>query len=141
MGPSQPRSLRPWVDYDRVRAALEVPVSNEIEALQAQLRDFAQARDWDQFHSPKNLACALSVEVSELLEHFQWLTEEQSRNLAAETHAKVAEELADVLLYALQLADKLNVDPLEAARSKLSLNELKYPADRARGRSTKYTEL
>ena len=116
-------------------------MSNEIEALQAQLRDFAQARDWDQFHSPKNLACALSVEVSELLEHFQWLTEEQSRNLAAETHAKVAEELADVLLYALQLADKLNVDPLEAARSKLSLNELKYPADRARGRSTKYTEL
>ena len=116
-------------------------MSNEIEALQARLREFAQARDWEQFHSPKNLACALSVEVSELLEHFQWLTEEQSRNLGQEAHAKVAEELADVLLYTLQLADKLKVDPLEAARNKLGLNEMKYPADRARGRSTKYTEL
>lgn len=116
-------------------------MSNEIEALQARLREFAQARDWEQFHSPKNLACALSVEVSELLEHFQWLTEEQSRNLGQETHAKVVDELADVLLYALQLADKLDVDPLEAARRKLGLNELKYPVDRARGRSTKYTEL
>lgn len=141
MGLSRPGSQHPWVDYDRVRAALEVPVSNEIEALQARLREFAQARDWEQFHSPKNLACALSVEVSELLEHFQWLTEEQSRNLGQETHAKVVDELADVLLYALQLADKLDVDPLEAARRKLGLNELKYPVDRARGRSTKYTEL
>lgn len=116
-------------------------MSHEIQELQAKLREFAKARDWEQFHSPKNLACALSVEVSELLEHFQWLTDEQSRVLVPETHAKVAEELADVLLYALQLADKLDVDPLEAARAKLRLNELKYPADRARGRSTKYTEL
>ena len=116
-------------------------MGQDIEALQTALREFAREREWEQFHSPKNLACALAVEVSELLEHFQWLTEEQSRNLGPETHAKVAEELADVLLYALQLADKLNVDPLEAAKRKLSLNELKYPADRARGRSTKYTEL
>ena len=116
-------------------------MSSEIEALQAKLREFAQARDWEQFHSPKNLACALSVEVSELLEHFQWLTEEQSRNLGPEAQAKVAEELADVLLYAFQLADKLNVDPLEAASRKLELNERKYPADLARGRSTEYTEL
>lgn len=119
----------------------EVAVSHEIQELQAKLREFAKARDWEQFHSPKNLACALSVEVSELLEHFQWLTDEQSRALGPQTHDKVAEELADVLLYALQLADKLSIDPLEAARRKLSVNELKYPADRARGKSAKYTEL
>ena len=129
------------LDYDKAPPVLEVPVSNEIEALQAKLREFARARDWEQFHSPKNLACALSVEVSELLEHFQWLTEEQSRTLGPETHAKVADELADVVLYALQLADKLNVDPLLAANKKLSLNESKYPADLARGKSTKYTDL
>lgn len=116
-------------------------MSKEIQALQAKLRDFAKARDWEQFHSPKNLACALSVEASELLEHFQWLTDEQSRNLRPETQSKVAEELADVLLYALQLADKLNVNPLEAASRKLELNELKYPVALARGRSTKYTDL
>lgn len=116
-------------------------MSTEIEALQAELREFAKARDWERFHSPKNLACALSVEVAELLEHFQWLTEEQSRNLGQDKQAQVAEELADVLLYALQLADKLGVDLLDAARRKLKLNDMKYPAERARGRSTKYTEL
>jgi NTP pyrophosphatase (non-canonical NTP hydrolase) len=116
-------------------------MSQGVEALQAALREFARAREWEQFHSPKNLASALSVESAELLEHFQWLTEEQSRDLSPDKRNLVAEELADVLLYTLQLADKLGIDPLDAAWKKLKVNEDKYPADRARGRSTKYTDL
>lgn len=116
-------------------------MSEDIPALQTALRTFARERDWEQFHSPKNLAAALSVEAAELLEHFQWLTEEQSRNLPPEKRAQAAEEVADVLLYALQLADKLGIDPLDAAWKKLRINEEKYPVERARGRSTKYTEL
>ena len=92
-------------------------------------------------HSPKNLAMALSVEVAELLEHFQWLSEEQSRTLSAEQRTRVREELADVLIYLVRLADKLDVELLAAARDKLVLNAAKYPADKARGNSRKYNEL
>lgn len=113
----------------------------EIESLVLALRDFARARDWEQFHSPKNLAAALAVEASELLEHFQWLTEEQSRQLSDEKKAEVAEEVADVLLYLLQLSDKLGIDPMDAARAKLQANARKYPVDRARGSSKKYNEI
>jgi len=113
----------------------------ELERLRAQLREFATARDWEQFHSPKNLAAALSVEAAELLEHFQWLTEEQSRSLAEDKKGEVAKELADVFLYLLQLSDKLGVDLLAAARDKLIANGQKYPADRVRGSSKKYTEI
>lgn len=113
----------------------------QIEALQAALREFAEARDWEQFHTPKNLATALSVEAAELLEPFQWLTDEQSRNLPNDKREMVAEELADVLLYTLQLADKLGIDPLDAAWNKLKRNGEKYPEHLARGRSAKYTEL
>jgi NTP pyrophosphatase (non-canonical NTP hydrolase) len=116
-------------------------MTQSIQTLQAALREFARAREWEQFHSPKNLATALSVEASELLEHFQWLTEEQSRSLDGAKVAQVAEELADVLLYALQLADKLGVDPLAAAWDKIQKNQVKYPVERAKGRSTKYTDL
>ena len=113
----------------------------ELEGLRAQLRDFSAARDWDQFHSPKNLAMALSAEAGELLEVFQWLTEEQSRALTAQAKAAAADEIADVLLYLVRLADKLGVDPLAEAQRKLGENERKYPADKARGSSKKYTEL
>ena len=113
----------------------------ELEQLQQQLRDFAAARDWDQFHSPKNLAMALSAEAAELLEIFQWLTEEQSRSLAADAKAAASDEIADVLLYLVRLADKLEIDPVAAAQRKLAANERKYPADKARGSSKKYTEL
>ena len=116
-------------------------MSDALQALQKALREFAHERDWEQFHSPKNLATALSVEAAELLEHFQWLTDEQSRTLDDAKRTAVGEELADVLLYLLQLADKLDIDPLQAAERKLRLNAQKYPADRARGRSDKYTEL
>ena len=112
-----------------------------IEELQQALRRFAQERDWGQFHTPKNLATALSVEAAEVLEHFQWLTDEQSRNLSQEAKEKVGHEIADVLLYLLQLADQLHIDPLKAATEKLSMNAAKYPAEKARGNSKKYTEL
>ena len=112
-----------------------------IENLRDELRTFAEARDWDQFHSPKNLAMALSVEAGELCEIFQWLTEEQSRSLSPEKQAAVSAELADVLLYAIRLADKLGIDPLVAARQKLVENARKYPADKARGNAKKYSEL
>ena len=111
-----------------------------LESLTAQLRDFAAARDWEQFHSPKNLACALCVESAELLEHFQWLTDEQSRNLPAAVHAAVAQELADVLLYLLQLSDKLEVDLTAVAQAKLALNAQKYPIEQSRGSSRKYNQ-
>lgn len=105
------------------------------------LRRFAAERDWDQFHSPKNLAAALSVEAAELLEPFQWLTDEQSRNLTPAQRAQVEAEMADVLLYLVRLADKLDVDLLRAARDKIRRNAEKYPVDKARGSSRKYTEL
>jgi NTP pyrophosphatase (non-canonical NTP hydrolase) len=105
------------------------------------LRRFATERDWDQFHSPKNLAIALTVEVSELLEHFQWLTDKASAELPSEKIERVREEMADVLLYLVRLADKLDIDLLNAAQDKIESNAKKYPAEKARGKSHKYTEL
>ena len=113
----------------------------ELETLRQQLRDFASARDWDQFHSPKNLAMALSAEAGELLEVFQWLTEEQSRALADDARAAASEEIADVLLYLVRLADQLGIDPIAAAHRKLAANDRKYPVEKARGSNKKYTEL
>ena len=113
----------------------------EFENLREQLRKFAAARDWDQFHSPKNLAMALSAEAGELLETFQWLTEEQSRRLAPEALAAASDEVADVLLYLIRLSDKLGIDPIAVTNRKLLANAKKYPADKARGNSKKYTEL
>jgi NTP pyrophosphatase (non-canonical NTP hydrolase) len=109
-----------------------------LESLTAALRQFAAERDWGQFHSPKNLASALTVEAAELLEQFQWLTEQQSRELGAPARETVAQEMADVLLYLLQLADKLNVDLVQAAQRKLALNAQKYPVESSRGHSRKY---
>ena len=114
---------------------------NDLDHLRNQLRDFAAARDWDQFHSPKNLAMALAVESAELVEIFQWLTEAQSRALPDEARAAASEEIADVLLYLIRIADKLEIDPIAAANRKLAANERKYPADKSRGSNKKYTEL
>jgi dCTP diphosphatase len=111
-----------------------------LQSLTDALRQFAAARDWEQFHSPKNLASALSVEAAELLEHFQWMTEEQSRNLSDDKRELVSHELADVLLYLLQIADKLQIDLVQSAKSKLVVNAAKYPVDQARGSSRKYDE-
>ena len=114
---------------------------NDLNSLKLHLRDFADARDWNQFHSPKNLCMALSVEVAEITEHFQWLTEEQSKNLPKDKLDEVATELADTLLYLIRLADKLDIDLAAAAFSKIKLNEQKYPQDKARGNAKKYTEF
>jgi dCTP diphosphatase len=115
-------------------------MSEALRALQQRLAAFAAARDWDQFHSPKNLAMALSVEAAELVEEFQWLTEEQSKSLDAERLERVRLELADVFIYLLRLADKLDVDLVRAAEEKITHNERKYPAERVRGDSRKYDQ-
>jgi len=109
--------------------------------LREELRQFAIDRDWGQFHTPKNLAMALSVEAAELLEHFQWLTPEESKALGPDKLAPIREEVGDVMIYLLMLADHLEVDPLLAAREKLKINRDKYPADKARGSASKYTDL
>jgi dCTP diphosphatase len=116
-------------------------MSPEILDLQAALREFSRERDWEKFHSPKNLASALAVEAVELLEPFQWLTEEQSRQLSPERKMHVCDEIADVLLYLLQLCDALQIDPLEVAWQKLRANAEKYPVSLAKGNSAKYTEF
>jgi dCTP diphosphatase len=118
---------------------IERPAS--LDTLRDLLRRFVAERDWDQFHSPKNLAIALSVEAAELLEHFQWMPETQSAALAGDVKARIREELADVLIYLIQLADKLEIDLLAAASDKIQLNAEKYPVEKARGSSKKYTEL
>jgi len=111
-----------------------------MHALRDRLRKFVAERDWDQFHSPKNLAMALSVEASELMEHFQWLTEDESRRLAPEKLAEVRDEIADVLVYLVRLADKLDVDLLDAAHKKIAKNAQKYPASKVRGSMKKYSD-
>jgi NTP pyrophosphatase (non-canonical NTP hydrolase) len=105
------------------------------------IRDFNRQRDWEQFHSPKNLSMCLAAEVGELLEQFQWLTEEQSRELTPTRRAAVEDEIGDVTLCLLNLADKLGIDVVDAATRKLEKNKLKYPVHKAKGRADKYTEL
>jgi len=115
--------------------------STDLNDLKQRLHDFAEARDWDQFHSPKNLSMALSAEVAEIVEHFQWLTEEQSKTLPKDKLAEVETELADTLIYLIRLADKLDINLLKAAKNKIDINEQKYPIDKAKGNAKKYTEL
>src|SRR5271168_4885402 len=104
-----------------------------IAGLRDALRQFAAERDWDQFHTPKNLAMALSVEAAELLEHFQWLDADASSLLSDSVRKEVYLEVADVLLYLIRLADKLDIDVITAAKDKLAINAEKYPADKVRG--------
>ncbi len=106
----------------------------------ARVKNFRLERDWDQYHSPKNLVMALVVEAGELAEHFQWLTEEQSSSLPADKLAEVREEVGDVLIYLVNLCDKLGIDPLDAAFDKLEKNRQKYPVSMVRGKSEKYSE-
>jgi NTP pyrophosphatase (non-canonical NTP hydrolase) len=113
---------------------------DKLEELKAQLQGFADERDWDQFHSPKNLSMALSVEASELVECFQWLTEEQSQNLSPKQYQAVVDEMADVQVYLLRLATKLDVNILEAVEQKMVKNAAKYPAELVKGSAKKYTE-
>lgn len=114
---------------------------NDLTLLRDQLRRFANERDWDQFHSPKNLASALAVEAAELLEPFQWLTEDQSRALSPKQAEAVRKEVADVFIYLVRLADKLNIDLMAAVRQKMIENSEKYPVEKSRSSNLKYTDL
>jgi dCTP diphosphatase len=115
----------------------------EVQALAQALSTFARERDWEQFHSPKNLVMALTGEVGELAEVFQWMTDHESKGAASnpKTAQAVQDELADVLLYLVRLADVLGVDLNAAVQAKIRTNAIKYPADKARGSSAKYTEI
>jgi len=106
---------------------------DSLQELSDRLRDFARERDWEKFHSPKNLAMALIAEAAELVEHFQWLTEEQSYQLPQNKKQEVAMELADILIFLLRCAERLGIDPMAAAWQKIEINERRYPADQVRG--------
>jgi dCTP diphosphatase len=122
-----------------VRVAGEDFQSLEVTALQLRLREFADARDWEQFHSPKNLAMALAGETGELLEIFQWMSETQSSDLDDDDRARAAEEIADVQIYLLRLADVLGVSMPTAVADKIADNERKYPVGESKGNATKYS--
>jgi len=111
-----------------------------LKELQDTLLAFARERDWEQFHSPKNLVMALSVEASELLEHFQWMTEAQSESLSEEKRVEVGHEMADIFIYLLRLSERLDINVLDMVEEKIKINHDKYPADKVRGSSKKYNE-
>src|SRR5690606_26270920 len=131
----RPVGIRPGTDSDKPYPGIYskpghipgAPVAREIEELQAELRRFAEERDWGHFLSPRSLAASLSIEAAEVLEHFQWLTDEQSRRLNDARRQAVAHEIADVFLHLLQLFDRLRIDPPQAGRDKLALNEQRCP--------------
>jgi len=113
---------------------------DSLESLKSRLQEFARERDWDQFHSPKNLSMALIAETAELIEHFQWLTQKQSDNLPVDKLSEVEQELADILIYLVKIADKLDIDLIKAANNKINQNIRKYPSDKVRGSAKKYTK-
>jgi len=112
----------------------------DLKHLQERLQGFATERDWEKFHSPKNLAMALSVEAAELLEIFQWLSSHESTKLDSDQLDRAEMEIADVFIYLLCIADKLGIDVVRAAEKKISLNEHKYPSEKVKGSAKKYTE-
>lgn len=116
-------------------------MSKDLDIIKQKLREFAKERDWDQFHSPKNFSMALIVECAELVEHFQWLTDEQSKQLSTETLDEVSLEMADIMIYLIRLADKLEVDLLQTVERKMTLNAIKYPVDKSKGIADKYNKL
>jgi len=113
---------------------------NQLEELRIRISNFAKERDWDQFHSPKNLSMALIVEAGELVEHFQWIKQSESFALPAEKLKAVEEELADIFVYLVRIADQLGIDLISASHRKIESNAAKYPAEMVRGSSRKYTE-
>ena len=114
---------------------------NDLEDIRQQLLKFRDLRDWKQFHDPKNLAEAISIEAGELLEHFLWKTVEESKNLPEEDLSKISQEIADIFIFLLYLSTELQIDLLESVKGKIELNDKKYPAEKARGTSKKYQNL
>ncbi len=114
-------------------------MADSLDALRARVNNFVIERDWAQFHSPKNLAMAMIVEAGEVVEHFQWMTEQESRQLDAQTKEQVGQELSDTLVYLLRIAEVCGIDLIEAANKKIDLNAQKYPVDKCKGSNAKYT--
>ena len=114
--------------------------NDQLTQLTMRLREFAQARDWEQFHSPKNLSMALIAEAAELVEHFQWLTQQQSYELNGDKYEQVRMELADIFIFLLRIADRLNVDLIQAACDKIDVNERRYPVERVKGDARRASE-
>ena len=110
------------------------------DALQQRLKKFAVDRNWEQFHSPKNIAMAISGEAGELIEHFQWLTEQQSYDLDADKKQEVALEMADIFIYLFRLAERLDINLIDKVYEKVEINEKRYPAEKVKGSSKKYNE-
>lgn len=115
-------------------------MSDSLHELRMRVNNFVEERDWAQFHSPKNLAMAMIVEAGEVVEHFQWMTEQESRNLSAETKEQVGQELSDTFVYLLRIAEVCGVDLIEAANKKIDLNAKKYPVEKCKGSNAKYTD-
>ena len=111
-----------------------------MKELTSEIKKFVKARDWEQFHSPKNLAIALSVESSELLEIFTWLKKDEVQNLNESQMNSIRDEIGDILIYLINFSDKLDLDPIECAKSKLENNHHKYPAELVKGKAKKYSE-
>jgi NTP pyrophosphatase (non-canonical NTP hydrolase) len=113
---------------------------DRLDQILQQIRTFRDERDWMQFHNPKNLACSVSIEAAELLEHFQWTTPEESLDVATRKKTEIAHEIADVAVYLIELADNLGIDLAEAVTVKMKLNAEKYPVDKVRSSAKKYNE-
>ena len=113
---------------------------DSLTELNTRLKRFAQTRNWEQFHNPKNLSMAMIAECAELVEHFQWLTPEQSMQLAPDKLDEVSLELADILIYLIRCAERLDIDLIEAARRKIEINEARYPADKVYGDARRASE-
>ena len=113
----------------------------ELEQIRQMIREFRDERDWMQFHNPKNLACSISIEAAELLEHFQWKTFEEANALSAEKRKEISHEVADIAVYLIEFADNMNIDLVAAIKEKMALNAAKYPVAKARGSAAKYTAL
>lgn len=116
-------------------------MTNRIDDLKHEIKEFIRERDWEQFHSPKNLAVGLSVEASELLEIFTWLTDDESESLDPSKLSMVKDEVGDILIYLLDFCSMMGLDPIECASQKLEKNAKKYPISKAKGNATKYTDL
>ncbi len=114
-------------------------MADSLDALTARVNNFVTERDWAQFHSPKNLAMAMIVEAGEVVEHFQWMTEQQSRHLDEQTKEQVGQELSDTFVYLLRIAEVCGIDLIEAANKKIDLNAQKYPVEKCKGSNAKYT--
>ena len=115
-------------------------MQDSLDNLNHRLKQFAQERDWEQFHSPKNISMALIAEAAELVEHFQWLTQEQSYRLDEEKREAVAMEMADILIFLIRCAERLDIDLVQSAWKKIAINEMRYPADRVRGNARRASE-